>query len=102
MSERWIAALACLVLCSAPPVLAQEAGADTALVLIDGPKVIIPGAGFDLTVEAAAIQAAGHIRIRTAKGFLSEPRDLGTRIVGNRLSLDLRRYELASLEIEIR
>jgi Na+/H+ antiporter NhaC len=76
MSERWIAALACLVLCSAPPVLAQEAGADTALVLIDGPKVIIPGAGFDLTVEAAAIQAAGHIRIRTAKGQIIARRDV--------------------------
>jgi Na+/H+ antiporter NhaC len=76
MSERWIAALACLVLCSAPPVPAQEAGADTALVLIDGPKVIIPGAGFDLTIEAAAIQAAGHIRIRTAKGRIIARRDV--------------------------
>ena len=76
MSERWIAALACLVLCSAPPVSAQEAGADTALVLIDGPRVIIPGAGFDLTIEAAAIQAAGHIRIRTAKGRIIARRDV--------------------------
>lgn len=55
------------------------------------------GGGLDLFFAGAKT-----IRIRSAKGLLSEPRDLATRIVGNRLSLDLRRYELASLEIEIR
>ena len=68
MSTRWIAALACLALLIPTATRAQEAVADTTQGQVDGPVVIIPGAPFALTVEATYLQAAGHIRIRTATG----------------------------------
>ncbi len=76
MSRRWIAALAFLALVNPTPAEAQEAAPDSAFGRIEGPVVIMPGAGFDLTIEATAIQAAGHIRIRTATGRIIARRDI--------------------------
>ena len=45
---------------------------------------------------------AKTLQVHSARAFLAEPRKLDTRIVGNRLSLDLQRYELASLRVDIR
>jgi len=76
MSIRWIAALAFLALVTPTAAQAQAAVADTTPGHVDGPVVIIPGAGFDLTVEATAVQAAGHVRIRTATGRVIARRDV--------------------------
>ena len=76
MSIRWIAALAFLALVTPTAAQAQVASADTTPGRVDGPVVIIPGAGFDLTVEATAVQAAGHVRIRTATGRVIARQDV--------------------------
>ncbi len=68
MSRRWMAGLVLLALLGAAPAPAQEVVRGAALPPMDGPKVVVPGAGFNLTIEATAVQAAGHIRIRTATG----------------------------------
>jgi Na+/H+ antiporter NhaC len=80
MSTRWIGALVCLGLFIPAAARAQEAAPDTIPGHVDGPVVIVPGAGFDLTVEATYLLAAGHIRIRTATGRIIARRDvqLGT------------------------
>ena len=95
MSRRWIAGLACLVLyslCSALPAPAQEAGTDTALVTIEGPRVVLPRASFDITIEATARQAMGGIRVRTETGRIIARRDVAMGEGG--------RFELSGLEIE--
>jgi Na+/H+ antiporter NhaC len=76
MSRRWIAALICVTLVNPLAGQAQDAAAEGTAASVAGPKVIIPGAAFDLTVEATAMQAAGHVRIRTATGRIIGRRDV--------------------------
>ncbi len=95
MSRRWIAGLACLVvhsLCSALPAPAQEAETDTALVTIEGPRVVLPRASFDITIEATARQAMGGIRVRTETGRIIARQDVAMGEGGV--------FELSGLEIE--
>ncbi len=95
MSRRWIAGLACLVLytlCSAFPAPAQETGTDTAVVRIEGPRVVLPRASFDLTIEATARQAMGGIRVRTETGRIIARQDVAMGEGGV--------FELSGLEIE--
>ena len=76
MSTRWISALAFLALLLPTAAPAQEAVADTTPGQIHGPVVIVPGAPFAVTVEATYLQAAGHIRIRTATGRIIARQDV--------------------------
>ena len=76
MSRRWLAALICVTLVNPVAGQAQDAAAEGTAGSVAGPKVIIPGAGFDLTVEATAMQAAGHVRIRTETGRIIARRDV--------------------------
>ncbi len=76
MARRWIAVLVLLAGLGPAPAGAQEAGADATPASIDGPRIVVPGAGFDLTVEATAIQAAGHLRVRTATGRIIARQDV--------------------------
>ncbi|NNK49668.1 MAG: hypothetical protein HKP01_12415, partial [Gemmatimonadetes bacterium] len=76
MARGWIAALVLLAGLGPAPAGAQEAGADATPARIYGPAVAVPGAGFDLTVEATAIQAAGHLRVRAASGRIIARRDV--------------------------
>jgi len=95
MSRRWIAGLACLVLytlCGAFPAPAQETGTDTTVVRIEGPRVVLPRASFDLTIEATARQAMGGIRVRTETGRIIARQDVAMGEGGV--------FELSGLEIE--
>jgi Na+/H+ antiporter NhaC len=76
MARRWIAVLVLLAGLGPAPAGAQEAGADAKPAPIDGPRIVVPGAGFDLTVEVTAIQAAGHLRVRTATGRIIARQDV--------------------------
>ncbi|MBT8478978.1 MAG: Na+/H+ antiporter NhaC family protein [Gemmatimonadetes bacterium] len=76
MARGWIAALVLLAGLGPAPAGAQEAGTDATQARIYGPAVAVPGAGFDLTVEATAIQAAGHLRVRTASGRIIARQDV--------------------------
>jgi Na+/H+ antiporter NhaC len=78
MLPRWIAGLASLVLVTAAPVLAdaQETGADATRALVDGPVIVVPGAGFGLVVEVFGSQAAGEIHIGTETGRVLASREL--------------------------
>jgi Na+/H+ antiporter NhaC len=71
MLRRSLAGLVCMVLGSVASVAAQEAPpapADSAPVPIEGPRVVVPGASFDLAIEATSRQAMGGLRVRTETG----------------------------------
>ena len=72
MVTRWLASLAVLTLVFPPAAGAREMGpgadADTTRVTIEGPRVVVPGAHFDLAIEATPRQAMGGLRVRTEGG----------------------------------